>query len=165
MNKKRPDILFKNGDRVLMLGEVKTPYATQDARKKEMSRLIERSVESLKIVTGIYDFNGKNPNMFVVRFDGVHTIIYEMTMGKKIFWLHQVGQITLPTHLADDQLDIIVESVYKVEILLKRLTRIHSGVQRTWHQRTEHPAHELSDTPIKEKTHGTKTVRDKRSKE
>ncbi|KAI8823784.1 uncharacterized protein EV422DRAFT_370051 [Fimicolochytrium jonesii] len=64
--RKRPDLVYSFQDRgqtrVLLIAEIKTPYAAPSQRNKELARLVRRGLESLKQDTISFDHGGHLPN-------------------------------------------------------------------------------------------------------
>ncbi|KAJ3185525.1 hypothetical protein HDU87_000148 [Geranomyces variabilis] len=122
--KARPGITITCEDHVLLIGEIITPNATRAALGEEMTRLIQRGTEALKMTTKARDFNGKNPSMFLLRIDGVQVAVYELNLAKRMHYLHNVGNIMLPATLSSDSIDCVAVAVFRIAALLRRLHRL-----------------------------------------
>ncbi|KAJ3148368.1 hypothetical protein HDU86_007477 [Geranomyces michiganensis] len=126
----RPGIVFTSGDHVLLVGEIITPNAKRAKLGEKMARLIKRGTEALKETVTTYDFNGKNPSMFILRVDGLQASVYELNLAKRMFYLHNVGNIFIPTTLNSDSVDCIAVAVFRFAALLRRLHRLKEAATR-----------------------------------
>ncbi|KAI8591552.1 hypothetical protein BDZ88DRAFT_410946 [Geranomyces variabilis] len=120
----RPGITITCEEHILLVGEIIAPNGTRAALGEEMTRLIQRGSEALKATVKARDFNGKNPSLFVLRIDGVQAAVYELNMAKRMFYLHNIGNIMLPTTLSSDSIDCIAVAVFRIAALLRRLHRL-----------------------------------------
>ncbi|KAJ3145570.1 hypothetical protein HDU86_000879 [Geranomyces michiganensis] len=120
---KRPDIQYiyvppKGITRTLLIGEIKTPDAPNGERAKEMSRLIRRGIDCLKVDIEHFDHKSSAPTIFLMRFDGLQTSIFELTLWKGIFLCHEIGNFKLITALFEKEEHAIADAVIIAEALL-----------------------------------------------